>query len=310
MSAILEHPASTDREDSTGLRIRKLKPLIGAVIDHIDLSKPIGEDDRAALYQALVDHGVVFFRGQYLSPPQHLALARVFGTPVRKNIYIPSVEGFPEIEVIAHNEKTLSGNTDNWHVDVSWQVNPPKATVLQIQEVPEGGGGDTIWASSAAVYDLLDPDLARYFEKLRAINTFLASPKKDRLADFLGGYERDDGSVETAEEGLARVIDASVRFPPIEVPVIKQHPESGRKLVFVNEGHTSHLLGVSKSVSQSLLNILYDLIKTPEVQARWEWRPGDIAIWDNRQVQHYAARDYGTARRRIHRVTLEHDGAF
>ena len=154
MSAILEHPASTDREDSTGLRIRKLKPLIGAVIDHIDLSKPIGEDDRAALYQALVDHGVVFFRGQYLSPPQHLALARVFGTPVRKNIYIPSVEGFPEIEVIAHNEKTLSGNTDNWHVDVSWQVNPPKATVLQIQEVPEGGGGDTIWASSAAVYDL------------------------------------------------------------------------------------------------------------------------------------------------------------
>ena len=94
------------------------------------------------------------------------------------------------------------------------------------------------------------------------------------------------------------------------MPVIKTHPETGRKLVFVNEGHTSHVLGVSKTASQSLLNYLYDLIKTPEVQARFEWRAGDVAIWDNRQVQHYAARDYGSARRRIHRITLEHDGVF
>lgn len=307
MSAVLERSSAKEHQD---LRVRKYKPLVGAVIENIDLTQPLSEDNRTALRQALVDHGVVFFRQQKLSPAQHIALARIFGNPIRKNIYVPAVAGFPEIEVIAHSEKTVSGNTDNWHVDVSWQVNPPKATVLHAQEIPEGGGGDTIWTSSAAVYDLLDPDLARYFEKLSAVNTFLTSPKKAHLSELLGGYDRPEGTVESVDDGLDRVRDASVKFPPIEVPVIKKHPENGRKLVFVNEGHTSHLLNVSKTASQSLLNYLYDLVKTPEVQARWEWKEGDIAIWDNRQVQHYAARDYGTARRRIHRITLEHDGAF
>ena len=126
------------------------------------------------------------FREQALTSEQHVALARIFGNPIRKNVYLPAVTGFPEIEVIAHGgDKTRSGGTDNWHVDVSWQHQPPKATVLHAQEIPEGGGGDTIWASSAAVYDLLDPDLARYFEKLTAVNTFIASPKKDALADLL-----------------------------------------------------------------------------------------------------------------------------
>jgi taurine dioxygenase len=143
------------------------------------------------------------------------------------------------------------------------------------------------------------------------VNTFIASPKKDALSELLSGYDVPAGTQEdSVEAGLARVRDASQKYPPIEVPVIKTHPENGRKLVFVNEGHTSHLLGVSKTASQSLLNYLYDLIKTPEVQARFEWRKGDVAIWDNRQVQHYAARDYGSANRRIHRITLEHDGVF
>jgi taurine dioxygenase len=140
------------------------------------------------------------------------------------------------------------------------------------------------------------------------VNTFFAAPKKAALADLLTGYAA--AGTETAEEGLARVKDAAIKFPPIEVPVVKTHPETGRKLIFVNEAHTSHLLGVSKTASQSLLNYLYDLIKTPEVQARFEWQEGDVAIWDNRQVQHYALRDYGNAPRRIHRVTLEYDGAF
>jgi taurine dioxygenase len=311
MSAVLERSPALDGKFHQNIRVRKYKPLIGAVIENLDLTRTISEDNRVTLNRALVDHGVIFIREQKLSPEQHVAFARLFGNPIRKNIYLPAVAGFPEIEVIAHSEKTLqSGGTDNWHVDVSWQVNPPKATVLHAQEIPEGGGGDTLWSSSAAVYDLLDPDLARYFEKLKAVNTFFASPKKQQLSDLLSGYDVPDGKPETVEDGLARVLDASIKFPPIEVPVIKTHPENGRKLVFVNEGHTSHLLGVSKTASQNLLNYLYDLVKTPEAQARFEWKQGDIAVWDNRQVQHYAARDYGAARRRIHRVTLEHDGVF
>lgn len=310
MSTVLEQPQS-QADAHQELRVRRYKPLIGAVIENVDLSKPLSEANRQTLRQALVDHGVVFFREQTLTPEQHVALARIFGNPIRKNVYLPAVAGFPEIEVIAHSDKTRSGGTDNWHVDVSWQHQPPKATVLHAQEIPEGGGGDTIWSSSAAVYDLLDADLARYFEKLTAVNTFIASPKKAALAELLSGYDIPEGTEENSvEAGLARVRDAAQKYPPIEVPVIKTHPENGRKLVFVNEGHTSHLLGVSKTASQSLLNYLYDLIKTPEVQARFEWRQGDVAIWDNRQVQHYAARDYGSARRRIHRVTLEHDGVF
>ncbi|TAL93849.1 MAG: taurine dioxygenase [Paraburkholderia sp.] len=311
MSTVLENPVSQSGNAHQDIRVRRYKPLIGAVIENVDLSRPLSDDNRSTLNRALVDHGVIFIREQTLTPEQHVGLARIFGNPIRKNIYLPAVAGFPEIEVIAHSEKTQSGGTDNWHVDVSWQLQPPKATVLHAQEIPEGGGGDTIWTSSAGVYDLLDPDLARYFEKLRAVNTFLASPKKQALSELLSGYELPPGTAEeTIEQKAARVRDASQKFPPIEVPVIKTHPENGRKLVFVNEGHTSHLLGVSKTASQSLLNYLYDLIKTPEVQARFEWKKGDVAIWDNRQVQHYAARDYGSSRRRIHRVTLEHDGAF
>ncbi len=290
------------------LTVRRYKPLVGALIENVDLTKPLSDRNKRDLNRALIEYGVIFIRNQALNFAQHVELARIFGNPVRKNIYLPSVSEFPEIEVIAHDEHTKSGGTDNWHVDVSWQREPPKATVLHIKQVPPGGGGDTIWASSTAVYDLLDPDLARYFEKLTAVNTFLASPKKAALSDLLSGYAA--GGQETAEEGQARVKDATVKFPPIEVPVIKTHPETGRKLIFVNEAHTSHLLGVSKTASQSLLNYLYDLIKTPEVQARFEWQEGDIAIWDNRQVQHYALRDYGQAPRRIHRVTLEYDGVF
>lgn len=311
VSTVLEKVVSQSTGTHQDIRIRRYKPLIGAVVENIDLSQALSDENRRALNQALVDHGVIFFREQKLTPAQHVEVARIFGNPIRKNIYLPAVAAFPEIEVIAHSENTVSGGTDNWHVDVSWQERPPKATVLHAQEIPEGGGGDTIWASSAAAYDLLDPDLARYFDKLHAVNTFFASPKKHTLADLLSGYELAEGQAsETTDEKRARVKDATVKFPPIEVPVIKTHPENGRKLVFVNEGHTSHLLGVSKTASQSLLNYLYDLIKTPEVQARFEWKQGDVAIWDNRQVQHYAARDYGTARRRIHRITLEHDGAF
>ncbi|QOZ67326.1 TauD/TfdA dioxygenase family protein [Bradyrhizobium arachidis] len=306
MAVVLEKPVA----ETTGqnLSIRPYKPLIGAVIENVDLAKPLSDRNRQDLNRALVEHGVIFIRNQALNDAHHVELASIFGKPIRKNIYLPSVSEFPEIEVIAHDEHTKSGGTDNWHVDVSWQREPPKATVLHIKQVPAGGGGDTIWASSSAAFDLLDPDLARYFEKLTAVNTFIASPKKAALSDLLSGYAA--GHRETAEEGLARVHEANSRFPPIEVPVVKTHPETGRKLIFVNEAHTSHLLGVSKTASQSLLNYLYDVIKTPEIQARFEWQEGDVAIWDNRQVQHYAVRDYGKAPRRIHRVTLEYDGVF
>ncbi|MDH2399889.1 TauD/TfdA family dioxygenase [Bradyrhizobium sp. SSUT18] len=206
MAVVLEQSVAETAKSHQNLSVRPYKPLIGAVIENVDLTKPLSDRNREDLNRALVEHGVIFIRNQALNDAQHVELASIFGKPIRKNIYLPSVSAFPEIEVIAHDEHTKSGGTDNWHVDVSWQREPPKATVLHIKQVPAGGGGDTIWASSSAAYDLLDPDLARYFEKLTAVNTFVASPKKAALSDLLSGYAA--GHRETAEEGLARVHEA------------------------------------------------------------------------------------------------------
>jgi taurine dioxygenase len=138
MSVAIEKDTAETKQAHQDLTIRLYEPLIGAVIENIDLTKPLSDQNRQDLNQALVRHGVIFFRKQALSFAQHVELARIFGNPIRKNIYLPSVEGFPEIEVIAHDENTKSGGTDNWHVDVSWQRQPPKATVLHIEEVPPG----------------------------------------------------------------------------------------------------------------------------------------------------------------------------
>lgn len=291
------------------LIVRPYKPGLGAWIEHCDLSQPQSVENHALLNQALIEHGVLFFRGQHLGAAQQLEAARLFGEPLRKNIYLDAHPDQPEIEVIEHSGKTGSGGTDNWHIDVSWQPAPPKATLLHAVEIPDNGGGDTLWVSATGAYSLLDPDLARYFEKLRAVHTFLVAPKRERLTDLLQGY-RANPQQQTAEQHQARLASGLQQYPPIEVPVIKTHPQNGRKMIFVNEGHTSHLLGVSRTASQGLLNLLFDLLKTPEIQLRHSWQQGDVAIWDNRQVQHYAVRDYGPARRRIHRVTLAHDGVF
>jgi taurine dioxygenase len=179
---------------------------------------------------------------------------------------------------------------------VTWQATPPKATILHAQELPEEGG-DTVWSSTAAAYELLDPRLAAYFETLKAVNSFEVS----RLpAYLLGTY----GGKWPAESGRQRLEQARVDHPPVEVPVIATHPETGRKVINVNEGHTQYLRGVGRVAGQCLLTLLFDLIKTPDIQARFEWKPGSLAVWDNRQVQHYGVNDYGDRFRKFHRLTI------
>lgn len=287
-------PAPSSRSQQTP-RFSRFRPHIGALVSEVDLSQPVDESTRQTLYRGLLDHGVLFFRDQHFGPERFLEVARLFGAPYKQNEYNHSHERVPEIEVL-ENSASRQQKADIWHADVTWQRNPPKATALYAQELPSEGG-DTVWSSSAAAYDLLDPKLAAYLETLTAVNSLEVT----RLPEYLVG---DYGGRYPKEGGAKRLADARAAHPPVEVPVIGTHPETGRKVLQVNEGHTSHIKNVSKVASNSLLTLLFDVIKTPELQARFHWKPGSLAIWDNRQVQHYGVNDYGAALRRFHRLTI------
>jgi taurine dioxygenase len=282
-------------QDAAPFALKRFRPRIGAVVSGVDLAQPLEEATRAHLRAAILQHGVLFFRDQKVSPGRFLEIARVFGEPYKQNAYNSSLEGHPEIEVFENSDKRQQ-KADVWHADVTWQPNPPKATILYAQDLPSEGG-DTVWSSTAEAYDLLDPKLAAYLETLTAVNTFEVSRLQEYLHGEYGGRFPRDG-------GAQRLADARAKHPPIEVPVIATHPETGRKVVNVSEGHTSHLKDVSRVAGHSLLTLLFDLVKTPEIQARFHWKPGSLAVWDNRQVQHYGTNDYANQLRRLLRVTI------
>jgi taurine dioxygenase len=259
-------------------------PNLGALVSGVDLRQRIGADTRAALRQALLERGVLFFRDQQLDPDQVLEVARVFGEPLRHNPYLPSTPTHSGVEVIESGTGKRLAN-ESWHADVTWQHDPPNATLLYAVELPPHGG-DTVWTSSTHAYRSLDPLLRAYFDTLTAVNFIDAN-----------GYHRTPGNDERLEELRAK-------YPPIDVPVIKTHPETGEKYIFVNELHTTYLKGVPRSTGESLLRILFGALESPERQARFVWQRGSLAVWDNRLVQHRAVHDYGDQRRVLYRVTL------
>jgi taurine dioxygenase len=269
-----------------------LKPFtlqLGAIVSGIDLRQRLGADTRAGLQRALREHGVLFFRDQRLAPENVLEVARTFGEPLRHNPYLPSTETTDGVEIIESGTGKRLAN-ESWHADVTWRPHPPKATLLYAVELPPQGG-DTVWASSTGAYRSLHPLLAAYLETLTAVsfvdaNGYHRSPERDELLEQL-----------------------RAKYPPIDVPVIGTHPETGEKYVFVNELHTTYVKGVSRGTSESLLRILFGALENPELHARFVWQPGSLAVWDNRLVQHRAIHDYGEQRRVLYRVTIADHGS-
>lgn len=293
--SVVTSSTSVNPRVAGGLKVERFRPRIGALVSGIDLAQPFDELTRVRLQKALLEHGVLFFRDQSFGPQRLVEIAKAFGEPYRQNKYNQDLDGFEVIEVL-ENSPERQQKADVWHADVTWQANPPNATLLQAQELPEAGG-DTVWSSTAAAYDALDPKLAAYLETLTAVNSLELTRLPEYLRGTYGGrYPRDGGA--------ARLAEARAAHPPIEVPVIASHPETGRKVINVNEGHTSHIKNVSRVAGHSLLNLLFDLIKTPELQARFHWKPGSVALWDNRQVNHYGVNDYGDGLRKFHRITI------
>lgn len=277
------------------LLIEPYTPNIGAVIKDFDLAKIQEESVRAELRKALVEFQVLFFRRQQLSPEQQIQVARVFGDPDKAKAFFPRHATQSVIEILESKPSGHRYGTDQWHADITFSSNPPTGTVLYSHVIP-ASGGDTLWASATAVYDSLPKSLQLYLEELEAVHSFEHSGWPayfDQLAD-----------------GHQRYLKARADYPPVVHPVVRTHPVSGKKLVYVNPNFTDRIKGLSRQQSDALLSFIFAQFQRPELQARLRWEKNTVAIWDNRATVHYATADYDFQHRLLHRVTFGEDRAF
>jgi taurine dioxygenase len=282
---------------SGDLDVRPLSGTIGAEIRGVDLSGPLDAATVGALRDLWLQHKVVFFPDQHLSPTEQSTFARQFGELTRAHPVIPGpLDDHPELLVLdsaitrassEYGSARSRPRSDGWHSDVTFVATPPDGSVLAGQLIPEAGG-DTLWADTQAAYASLSEPLRSLVDGLTAVH--------DGNRTF-GGFLAKGFTVEWDDATLDHL-------EPVEHPVVRTHPETGQRALFVNPGFTSHLVGLSRHESDSLLRLLYEHTTSPEHVVRYKWRPGDVAFWDNRTTQHYATQDYGEAHRIMHRVTL------
>ncbi|HTK80126.1 MAG TPA: taurine dioxygenase [Rhizomicrobium sp.] len=273
--------------------VTPLSPALGATVSGLKLSDPLGDTVITDLRKVLLDHEVLFFEDQELTPVQQRDFASRFGKlhlhPIR-----PSVPGVPEV-LILNNEPGSDTDTGNWRADVTFIETPPMATLLYAHEVPERGG-DTLWSSMRAAYDALSSSVRAFLAPLDAEHDFAMSFPPDHLVRL--------------NIGIERYAWARREYPPVVHPVVRTHPETGRDGLFVNSGFTTRLLGLSKAESAKVLELLAEHIQRPEFVIRRQWKPGMLAFWDNRVTQHYTVDDYIPHRRVMHRVTILGDKPF
>jgi alpha-ketoglutarate-dependent taurine dioxygenase len=267
------------------LNVVPLTAALGAELSGVDLAGDLSAEVVKAVTGALLDHKVVFFRDQELDTDQLTSLARRFGEPTEAHPVEPSVEGHPEVLAL---DSDAGARADIWHSDLTFQERPPLGALLHAKEVP-AVGGDTIWADMAGAYEALSPVLQQFLDGLTASHT----------AAKAGGYfaERDAGGDKAARAAAAE---------PVHHPVVRVHPETGRKSLFVNPLFTTKIDGLRRRESDALLTVIQEVATQPERLVRWRWRPGDLAFWDNRCTMHYALLDFGS-RRRMERVALDGD---
>jgi taurine dioxygenase len=262
-----------------------LTPTIGAEVRNIDLAKPISEAGLAELRDALLTWKVLFFRDQAITTEQHLAFARLFGA-LEIHPFAPHKPGYPEVLAITHDRES-KGRENTWHSDVTWRIEPSLGSVLRALEVPEVGG-DTLFSDMYAAYDGLSDEIKAKIEGRVAVHDF---------EPFRRGL-RAKGVSEAQIEELNR------KFPKAEHPVVRTHPETGRKTIYVNRAFTQSIVGYTREESDALLAYLYAQAAVPEYQCRFRWKKDSLAFWDNRACQHYAVSDYWPAVRRMERVTI------
>jgi taurine dioxygenase len=273
--------------DNPRLEIRKSTPNIGAEVLGLDLSQPLSDQQFQAVHDALMDNLVLFFRDQKLTVEQHKAFGNRFGK-LHVHPAAPGLIGnHPEIFVIQADEKSTQVAGEEWHSDVSCDREPPMGSILYLTEAPPDGGGDTMFANMYLAYETLSAPVKKMLTGLTAIH-----------------------AGERYYRGRYGVNDAGKTYPSSEHPVVRTHPVTGKKSLFVNRVFTMRIAGLKKIESDAILEMLYRHIETAEFCVRFKWRADSVAFWDNRCTQHQALWDYFPHKRYGHRVTICGDKPF
>jgi len=266
------------------ISVDKLTPIIGAEIDGVNLAGPISNRQMDEVHRALAENLVIFFRDQNLTPEQHLAFGRNFGD-LHIHPAAPHAPGHEELMIIHADKDSPRANGEGWHSDVSCDPEPPMGSILYIKTCPPKGG-DTLFANMYAAYDALSDRMKVYLDGLLAVH--------DGEENYRGTYKNFG------------VADKPV-YPRAEHPVVRTHPVTGKKALYVDRGFTRRILGVPRDESHGILNYLWTHMENPLFQCRFRWQPNSVAFWDNRCVQHRAMWDYWPHTRSGFRVTVAGD---
>ena len=273
------------------MNVKRVAGAIGAELQAINIADGIDGELAATLRSLLNEHEVLFLRDQAISAADQKALAEVFG-PLQTHPAYGTVEGFPEVMILESTRDNPS-KIEVWHSDMTFRQHPPSVTVLRGITIPEVGG-DTLFASMTAAYEGLSPGMQSYLEGLTAVHDF-SHGFRESLAEP-GGRER-----------LADAVGAN---PPVRHPVVQTHPETGKKVLFVNALFTTHIDGLPPLESAEVLQFLWRHASLPEFTCRFSWAPDSLVLWDNRSTQHKPVNDFFPATRRLHRVVSEGDQPF
>ncbi len=283
-------PSRHDPQYDLAFSVNPLTPTIGAIIEGIDLRQELGDGEIDALRSALLDWKVIFFRDQDITRDQHIAFARRFGD-LEIHPATPADQPDPEVLHIVHDEMSR-GRENTWHSDVTWRPEPSLGSILRAVEVP-AVGGDTLFCDMYAAYEGLS----------------------DKMKDFICGLDAEHSFIRVFGKRLAANDPEKAKRlaaeNPVQIhPVVRTHPETGRRGLYVNVAFVERIVGLSEIESRDLLDHLYAQARIPEYQCRFRWEKNSIAFWDNRACQHYAASDYFPQRRAMERVTICGDRPF
>jgi taurine dioxygenase len=281
-------PAPSGLSTAAAFRVGRLSASLGAEIHGLDLKEPMNAATFKEFEAALIEHKVLVLRDQHLTTEQHVGMSRQFGElevhPMR-----PQGE-FPEILVLDNHKDNPVLSTDVWHSDTTFRKNPTKYTILRCQIMPQVGG-DTLWANMEDAYDGLSDTFKTMIGGLQAVHDF---------QNFRVLFKNTD-------EDRAKLRKMEEMFPNPTHPVMRTHPVTGRKSIYVNPQFTLRIEGLKQAESRAILDVLFAQARVPEYQFRLRWAPGTIVFWDNRSTQHYAANDYYPERRRMERTAVVGD---
>lgn len=271
---------------STRITIKPLTPAIGAEISGVRLDTELSAATIAEIRAALLEHLVIFFRDQSLDPASLVTFSRRFGA-IGHYPFVAGMDDHPEVVEVAKKPDETINFGGLWHTDTSYLEEPPLGSILYAHEVPPVGG-DTLFANMYGAYELLSDGMKALLTGLRGVNS----------------AEKPDAAVTRVNRIADRPKDAAELVTTCAHPIVRTHPETGRRALYCSDAHTTHIEGMTADESRPLLEYLYSVQQREELQCRFHWEPGSVAFWDNRCAQHNALNDYHGYRRTMYRVTL------